>query len=306
MWLRQGERAEGAAITSWEAGSFQGRTPRLLFGRMYEDCEVELQSFAPHSRLFCIAAAGCTAATLAAAGLSVTAVDVNPAQIAYAQSRARGEPARPGSAERLLSGGRALLNLAGWTESKRREFLSLSDPGEQIAYWDRKLDSTFWRAVLDAVLSPSLLRLAYRRPFLDSLPRNFGACVRARMRRCWAAHPNRSNPYAWELLLGERPAVASLQCFQSVRFVCADAAAYLERCSPASFDAFSLSNIVDGASSAYIERLWKAVRHAAAPGAVVVSRSLAEPGAATRSNWAARDRSFLWGVVDVFRLGGSS
>src|SRR5262245_60623142 len=245
MWWRHGQPSEGAAITSWEGGSFQGRTPRLLFGRMYEDCEIELQAFAPQSRVFCIAAAGCTAATLAAAGLSVTAVDINPVQIAYAKSRAHGEPARRGSAERLLSSGRALLNLVGWSESKRREFLSLNHPEEQIAYWDRKLDSAAWRAVLDALFSPLLLRLAYKQSFVESLPGNFGASVRARMRRCWAAHPNQSNPYAWELLLGEGPAISNPQRFQSVHFVCADAATYLERCPPASFDAFSLSNIVD-------------------------------------------------------------
>jgi hypothetical protein len=46
------------------------------------------------------------------------------------------------------------------------------------------------------------------------------------------------------------------------------------------------------------------VRHAAVPGAVLVSRSFAEPASETKSNWAERDRSFLWGIVNVTSIGG--
>jgi S-adenosylmethionine:diacylglycerol 3-amino-3-carboxypropyl transferase len=269
---------------------------------MYEDSAVELQAFASHERVFCIAAAGCTARALAAAGHHVTAVDINPKQVAYAQSRAAGEPAQEGAAERLLSRGRSFLNLLGWSERKRRAFLRLDDPAAQVAYWDRNLDSRRWRAIVDTLLSRSLLRFTYARSFVDSLPPDFSRRIRARLRRCWATHPNRSNPYAWSMLLEERrvdrdPPARHLQ------FACADAASYLESCAVASFDAFSLSNIVDGASPAYIRRLQAAVRHAAAPGATVVTRSFAEPTASSASNWAARDRSFLWGIVEVLRLG---
>jgi hypothetical protein len=41
------------------------------------------------------------------------------------------------------------------------------------------------------------------------------------------------------------------------------------------------------------------VRRAAAPGATVVLRSFAEPTHATPYDGATRDRSVLWGVVDV-------
>jgi S-adenosylmethionine:diacylglycerol 3-amino-3-carboxypropyl transferase len=232
----------------------------------------------------------------------VTAVDINPEQIAYAESRAAGEPMREGAAERLLSRGRGLLTLAGWTEQRRREFLSLDDLQAQVAYWHQTLDSGLFRAGVDTLLSHWLLRLVYASPFVASLPKGFGAIVRARLARGWATHPNRTNPFAWHLLLGQaqtEPAPAHAR----IHFVCADAAAYLESCPPASFDAFSISNILDGAPPPYVERLNRAVRHAAAPGAIVVTRSFAEPAATAESNWAARDRSLLWGVVDVRAAG---
>ena len=126
--------------TPWQAGSFRGRAQELLFGAMYEDPAIELSAFAPFSRVFCIAAAGCTARALSAAGHDVTAVDINPEQIQYAQARAAGAPIREGAAERLLARGRRLLPLAGWTESRRREFLSMHHPAEQLDYWRRVLD----------------------------------------------------------------------------------------------------------------------------------------------------------------------
>jgi|HubBroStandDraft_4_1064222.scaffolds.fasta_scaffold25612_3 S-adenosylmethionine:diacylglycerol 3-amino-3-carboxypropyl transferase len=287
-----------SASTPWRTGSFRGRAPELLFGAMYEDAATELEAFAPFSRVFCIAAAGCTARALQAAGHLVTAVDINPCQIRYAEARAAGAPFHEGAAERLLARGRSLLPLLGWTKNKLREFLSLREPSEQLRYWRRTLDSQRWRLAVNTLLSRSLLRLAYAGPFVASLPRGFGAHVRARLERAWSNHRNYSNPYAWRLLLGETQFVTEPPV-TGIRFVCADAAAYLEACPPASFDAFSLSNISDGAPPSYVRRLWSAVQHAAAPGAVVVARSFREPAAVTPNNWAARDRSLLWGMVNV-------
>lgn len=239
---------------------------------------------------------------LAAAGHFVTAVDINARQLGYARLRADGEPARRGAVEHLLAFGRNLAALAGWSQRRLAHFLSLSDGPEQVEYWDRWLDTPKWRAVVDALLAPRLLRLFYASPFVGALPRDFGERIRQRLRRGWSLHANRCNPYASALLLGKAPAEYG-HSVSPISFVCADAAEFLEN-SPAPFDAFALSNIGDGASLTYQRRLRAAVERAAAPGAVLVTRSFAEPAPETAANWAALDRSLLWGVVEVSRIDG--
>jgi S-adenosylmethionine:diacylglycerol 3-amino-3-carboxypropyl transferase len=293
-------RAPDSAATFWTNGSLRLGPPKLLFGWTHEDAAIELDAFAGLRRVFCIAGAGCTAMALAAAGHDVTAIDINPLQVEYAMARAGGAPARPGAAEQLVARGRAMLPLLGWPRRAVREFLSLDDTAAQIEFWDRRLDTRRWRAALSVLLGPRLLGRIYAAPLLAALPPNFGAVVRARLRRGWAAHPNRYNPHAWRLLAGEE-IFAPVHPSRRIVFECADAAGFLESIAPASFDAFSLSNIVDGASPAYIERLRAAVRRAAAPSAVAIIRSFAEPAASDHRNHAARDRSLLWGTVDIRR-----
>lgn len=288
--------------TPWQAGTFRGNTARLLFGSMYEDPAIELEAFAPQSRVFCIASAGCTARALSSAAHRVTAVDINARQLQYAQARANGAPLCEGAAERMLRRGRALLPLFGWSKRRVREFLLLHDPAEQVHYWRQILNSLSWRWTVDVLLSRCVLGLIYASPFLTPVPQNFGAQIRARLQRGWASHSNLTNPYAWRLLLGEDPETGS-SLARPIRFVCADAARYLESSAAGSFDSFSLSNITDGASPSYVQRLQRAVKHAAAPDAVVVARSFAEPACA-ENNLAARDRSLLWGSVRVQRIGG--
>lgn len=299
----------------WRRGPFRVRTNRIVFGQTYEDCGIELRAFRPQSRVFTIAGAGCTARALAAAGHHVTAVDIDRAQLAYAESRAACQPARAGAVERLLALGREMARLAGWSRGKLAEFLNLPDCAQQIEYWDKFLDTHLWRAAVDTLLSPRLLGLCYAGPFVASLPREFGSRLRRRLRRGWANHSNRSNPYAAALLLGAPPAGPGMPepglPKRPIQFACADAADFLESGPPSVYDAFALSNIGDGASAEYLRRLRDAVERAAAPDAVVVSRTFAEPGSATRANWAAQDRSLLWGVVEVcpiadFRGGGGS
>jgi S-adenosylmethionine:diacylglycerol 3-amino-3-carboxypropyl transferase len=294
--------------TPWAAGSLgrrlgggEGRH-RLLFGRMHEDPEIERAAFGGKGPVFAIASAGCTAFRLAEEH-DVVACDINPAQLAYAEARAKGAAAVEGDAERAMRHARALMPLAGWTRGILREFLALSDLEEQAAFWRERLDTHRLRAGLDLLMSRPVLRLVYAPELLAFLPASFGRVFRARMATGFAIRPNASNPYASLLLSGELPndlsAEARIARAPKVTFELADAAAYLESCPPKSFDAFTLSNILDGASPSYRARLSQAVRHAATEDAVVVLRSFAEPPAELAANHASRDRSMLWGVVEV-------
>jgi len=249
-------------------------------------------------RVFCIASAGCTAMKLAP-GREVVAVDINPAQLTYAEQRFSGEHCVRGAAERVMAFGRALAPAAGWRSTTLHAFLDLDDPAEQIAYWRRHLDTLRFRAAFDGLLSLTALRAVYAAPFLDFLPPRMGAVMRGRMERCFARHPNRTNPYARALLLGELSEEAPPAEAKDILLVHADAAAYLDRVPPGSFDGFALSNILDGASADYERRLRAAVTRAAAPNAVVVLRSFREPPLSLPSNRAADDRAMLWGIVDV-------
>jgi hypothetical protein len=68
------------------------------------------------------------------------------------------------------------------------------------------------------------------------------------MERCFASHPNRTNPYARSLLLGELSSDPTPPQAKDIRLVHADAAGFLENGPPAMFDGFTLSNILDGAT----------------------------------------------------------
>ena len=290
-----------AGDTPWAGGRFDQRTGprRLLFGQMYEDPEVELRAFSPGAPVFCIASAGDTALALGTRH-PVTAVDINPVQLAYARERMGGAPARVGSAERLLSFGRALLPLAGWHRRELATFLAFDAVEPQLAFWRERLDTRRFHTGLDLLLSVTGLRSIYASPFLQVLPRHFGRVMRARMERCFSRHPNASNPYARVLLLGEP--LPAPPPGQGIDLVCADAAAYLESCKPGTYGGFTLSNVLDGAPPEYRERLLAAVERAARPGAVRVLRSFGEPPGASPTNAPGEDRSMLWGVVDVRRL----
>jgi S-adenosylmethionine:diacylglycerol 3-amino-3-carboxypropyl transferase len=264
---------------------------------MYEDTAIELGVFPPGSRVFCIASAGDMALELGRSN-QVTAVDINPVQLAYARGRLDGAPADRGTAERLLDLGRGLLPLAGWRRPLLEAFLSLENPAEQLEFWRRNLDTRRFRAGVDLLLSFTALRGAYAAAFLEVLPPRFGRVIRSRMERCFGRHPNAGNPFARALLLGEFPGPVRVQR-SDVILACADAADFLEQCQPGSFDAFTLSNILDGATESYRRRLMAAVERAATPRAVVVLRSFGEPTPEVTMNVAGNDRSMLWGVVEV-------
>jgi hypothetical protein len=293
------------ADTPWRAGRFdtRGGPQRVLFGRVYEDASIELAAFAPMAGqpVFCIASAGCTALALARQH-PVTAVDINPVQLAYAQSRLEGGPMRVGTAERLMGVGRAALLPFGWRRATLERFLSMTDPVDQVNFWRDALETRPVRWLMDLGLSISNLKLVYSSPLLACLPDRLGEVMRGRLRRTFAHHANASNPHARALLLGD-PGPAVPLPPQPIRLACADAAGFLESQPPASFGGFSISNILDGAPAAYRARLNTALRRAAMPGAMVVQRSFSEPaqfyGARRAHNRAQEDRSVLWGVVDV-------
>ncbi|HEX3629011.1 MAG TPA: DUF3419 family protein [Candidatus Dormibacteraeota bacterium] len=294
------------ATTPWERGrlgAWPGR-PTLLFGQMYEDAGIELAVFPSSGRVFSIASAGSTSMALAARGLRVTAVDINPAQIDYVRERLAGAPARQGTADRLFGLGRRAFPLLGLHRATIRAFLDLDDPAKQVEFWRRHLDTARFRLALRVGLDRAALQLVYLRTFLSVVPSHFDRAMRGRLLRCFAHHPNRTNPYAWRLLLGaDPPGHSSIAADPgSIELIHADAADYLERCPAGSFAGFTLSNILDGTGQAYRDRLMAAVRRAAAPGAVVVLRSFAEPSPGESLEWVIRDRSILWGVVRVERL----
>lgn len=294
--------------TPWERGRIDGRAgpPQLLFGRMHEDWRIEAEVLRPEGRIFCIASSGCTALALAARGFHVTALDVNPAQIEYARARATGAPPRRGVVDRRLASARRILPWLGLRERDVRPFLELASPGEQTAFWRHRLDTRRLRAFLRCALHPALLRLTHGRRFIEWMPARFDLVVQRRLERTWASHPNRENPYAWRLLLGCEPpdGEPEAEAAGEIELVCADAAEYLDSGAPGRFDGFTLSNVMDAAPAAYRERLLAAVRRAAAPGAVMVLRSFGEPRDARMAEWAARDRSPLWGSIEVSEVAG--
>jgi S-adenosylmethionine:diacylglycerol 3-amino-3-carboxypropyl transferase len=288
--------------TAWDQGRFdrRGGPKNLLFGRMYEDPAIEAEAFPPGGRVLCIASAGCTARKLAERH-EVVAVDINPVQLAYARRRLAGAPAEVGSAERVMAAFRRLLPLAGVSGADLREFLALDRPEEQIEHWNRRLCTRRFRLGLDTLLSVGGLRVVYASPFLHMVPRRFGRVLLGRMERCFATHPNRTNPYARALFLGEPASDGDGPAKGPIDLVCADVAAHLEAQPAGSFSGFTLSNILDGASAAYRARLFAAVKRSGAADASVVLRSFAEPSEPSADNAAPRDRSMIWGVVQVTR-----
>jgi S-adenosylmethionine:diacylglycerol 3-amino-3-carboxypropyl transferase len=295
-----------SASTPWQRGRLDARQgkPRLLFGQMYEDWDIEAEVLPASGRVFCIASAGSTSMALAARGLTVTAVDINPAQVDYVRARLGGAAPRAGMADWFFATGRRFLPLMGLRRSKIRQFLELADPSDQVRFWHARLDTARFKVALAVAINPFALRSIYSSTFVRVLPKRFDRIIRSRLERCWGLHPNRTNPYAWRFLLGTDPPdyVAPTLAAERIELVCADAAAYLESCPPASFIGFSLSNILDGTEPAYGERLMVAVRRSAQAGAVVVLRSFMEPPPGESTEWAARDRSMLWGRLTVEKV----
>lgn len=290
-------------FTPWALGNpdARSRPAELQFGRMHEDARVEAGVFPKGARVFAIASAGCTALALARRGDLVTAVDINPAQCDYVRARCRGAHVETGAVDRLLAAARGALRWIGLPQLELRAFLNMDDPARQARHWRENLDSFAWRTALACTLNPLTLRAAYSSDFVRTLPPRFAVVFRERLERGFARHANCENEFAWRMLLGsELPnARENTQPEPCVRVECSDALDYLEHCAPASFDAFTLSNILDGAPETYRLRLFLAMKRAATPDARYVLRSLAAPDNPLDAGLAVEDRSMLWGIVKV-------
>ena len=265
---------------------------------MYEDSAVELEAFEPGGRIFCIASAGCTSFDLASRGDDVTAVDINPAQVAYVRRRLAGEAIERGRLDGRFDRMRQIAPALGWTRPTLERFCDLDETAEQLEFWRRRLDTRRLRLALAAAFSPRLLRRIYDLPFVDVLPPRFDRILLRRLQRGFGRHPNAGNPFAAALLLGRTRDTTPTPLTVET----ADAIDFLEACAPGSFDGITLSNILDGADSEYGARLFDAVRRAASPGAVVILRSFREPTDDEGARWAARDRALFWGSIRVERL----
>ena len=114
--------------------------------------------------MFCIASAGCSALGLASLGHDVTAVDINPAQVALVRARLTGAHAPAGSVDWMLARARRLGSAVGWTETTLRALLSMKDTNEQQSFWRARMDTRRLRVALSALLSPLTLRLLYPAP----------------------------------------------------------------------------------------------------------------------------------------------
>jgi S-adenosylmethionine:diacylglycerol 3-amino-3-carboxypropyl transferase len=277
--------------TLWKLGS------RLLFGQMYEDAEIERRAFPANSRTFCIASAGCTAFALAP-DHEVTAVDLNPAQVNYARRRAAGAAVESGAIDWILRTQIRALIVAGWTPARLDRFLQLSDCCEQLAFWQAHLNTPLFRAMCTAKLACDSLTIRLLTRDAGFPVWNLGELMRRRLERGLARHANSENPYAHRMFLG-KPVPSGTARARSIRFETADAVPFLESAPAGSFDAFALSNIADGATVTFRERLLKAVRHAASPHAIAVLRSFREPEDEAAAEFAAQDRAMLWGSIQV-------
>ena len=273
---------------------------RVVFGRMYEDAGIEAEVL-PEGRVLCIASAGDTALHLAAAGREVVAVDLNAAQVRYVQARLDGAPAAAGSVERMLGRARRLLAGTAWRQADLAGFCALTDPAEQQLQWRRDFDTRTFRAVLGLSLSPLSVKGAGFAAFTSGVGARFDTLMRERLWEGLGRHANQGNPYLRSLLLGELGAVPSASARSAVEVKCVDVAEFLESSPAGSFNGFSLSNVLDGAGSEYCARLADAVRQAAAPGAVAVWRTFRQGQTEDEREWAARDRSMLWGGLRVTR-----
>ena len=229
----------------------------------------------------------------------VVAVDINPVQLAYAERRFDGDPGFRGRAERIMDFMRFFGPVAGWWPSRVRAFLELDDPstngvlatGAQYLALSRRPRCALFRDGASLGLRALASSISCRN---DSEPSCAGA---------WSAASNGTPiartstrvPCYWASC-PPSPLPRRRRTFGSYTRT---PRSFSRTKPPASFDGFTLSNILDGVDDAYRQRLLAAVKRAAAPGAATVLRSFGDTSAKSPANRAADDRAMLWGSVLV-------
>ena len=145
-------------------------------------------------------------------------------------------------------------------ESNTRSATRRDDPVAQAVWWRTHLDVARLRLLaasgLGAVRWVMYVRhRKFRAMARERLggPKRFGRAGARLLDRFGAGvarHPNATNPYAWRLFLGrECPAYrdpCSLPNPGAVRFLLGDVATHLQQVLPATYDAATLSNVLDG------------------------------------------------------------
>lgn len=279
---------------------------RLLHGWDWSDPRIELEELAPASRVLVSGGAGEMIAALAAAGHRVTAIASNQHQLDYARRRVAGAPFEPGAAERLIDLGRGMIRAASpaWSRRRMRQFLQEGDPLRAAAAWKAKLDNRTLASILKTMLGPAgTLSALVLRDFSTPIPPHFDEAIRGRIGRALRKHAPRDNPYAWRLLLGEEQPGSSLPPVDpaTIRWVEEPLLDHLEQVAPGSYDAMTLSNVIDGADERWIRDLRKAALRAVMPGGPVITRSFATTMDDEAAKRARRDRAMLWGSIVVAR-----
>lgn len=279
---------------------------RLLHGWDWTDPRIELEELVPGSRVLASAGAGELVAALAGARHRVTAIAANREQLEYAQRRVAGGPFEPGAAERLIDLGRGMVRAASpaWSRRRMRQFLQEDEPLQAAEAWKERLDNRTLASILKTMLGPAgTLSALILRDFATPIPSHFDEAIRGRIGRALRKHAPSENPYAWRLLLGEdlpghhMPAIDS----DVIRWAEEPLLDHLERAAPGSYDAISLSNVIDGADERWIRDLRKAAMRAVVPGGPIIARSFATTMDDDAAKRARRDRAMLWGSIVVHR-----